>query len=296
MNRIDLHIHTNVSDGKHSFKEIIDMAVKNNVTTISITDHDNIGVYTKENVDYAKENNINLIFGVEISTKIEQCGIHVLGYNIDITNKRLINELNLSRDSRHVYLKDVSKLLNNLGYDVNINKLDKIESVTKNHIADDIINNPNNKGTLIEEFGFIPSRGIFIETLLTEGKKAYVRKKSISPKEATDIIKQAGGKSVLAHPVVYEYEDGLTEKDIKDVVIDMQPDGIECYYIYANKNNKIINDINKWEKFAADYNLLFTIGSDFHFDDGVSPIIGLINVIENENFPNPKKILSNLNK
>ena len=55
MENIDLHVHTNVSDGKYTFKEIIDMAIKNGVTTISITDHDNIGAYTKENIEYAKK-------------------------------------------------------------------------------------------------------------------------------------------------------------------------------------------------------------------------------------------------
>ena len=51
MEKIDLHIHTNVSDGKYTFKEIIDMAIKNNVTTISIADHDNIGADKKENIE-----------------------------------------------------------------------------------------------------------------------------------------------------------------------------------------------------------------------------------------------------
>ena len=296
MEKIDLHIHTNVSDGKYAFEEIIDMAAKNNITTISITDHDNIGAYTKENIEYAKNKNINLIPGVEISTKINKCGIHVLGYNINLNNKELIEKLYLSRNSRHIYLKEVAKKLIELGYVVNVEELDKVESVTKAHIAEDVVSNLKNKELLMKEFGFIPDKGMFIETLMNEGEKAYVEKKTLSPKEASDIIKHAGGKVVLAHPVAYTYEDDLTEEDIKKITDDMNPDGIESFYIYVDRNNKVINDIDRWTKFALKNNLFMTIGSDFHQDDGIRPVVGLINVIRDEDLPNTNKILESLDK
>ena len=296
MEKIDLHIHTNVSDGKYTFKEIVDMALENNVTTISITDHDNIGAYTKENIEYAKSKNINLIYGVEISTKINKCGIHVLGYNIDLNNKELIDKLYLSRNSRHIYLKEVAKALIKLGYVVNVDELDKVESVTKAHIAQDVVSNLKNRDLLMKEFGFIPDKGMFIETLMNEGKSAYVEKKTLSPKEASDIIKRAGGKVVLAHPVAYTYEDALTEEDTKKIIDDMNPDGLESFYIYVDRNNKVINDIDKWTEFASKNNLFVTIGSDFHQDDGIRPVVGLVNVLNDEDLPDTNKILENLNK
>lgn len=296
MEKIDLHIHTNVSDGKYTFKEIVDMALENNVTTISITDHDNIGAYTKENIEYAKSKNINLIYGVEISTKINKCGIHVLGYNIDLNNKELIDKLYLSRNSRHIYLKEVAKALIKLGYVVNVDELDKVESVTKAHIAQDVVSNLKNRDLLMKEFGFIPDKGMFIETLMNEGKNAYVEKKTLSPKEASDIIKRAGGKVVLAHPVAYTYEDALTEEDTKKIIDDMNPDGLESFYIYVDRNNKVINDIDKWTEFASKNNLFVTIGSDFHQDDGIRPVVGLVNVLNDEDLPDTNKILENLNK
>lgn len=296
MEKIDLHIHTNVSDGKYTFKEIVDMALENNVTTISITDHDNIGAYTKENIEYAKSKNINLIYGVEISTKINKCGIHVLGYNIDLNNKELIDKLYLSRNSRHIYLKEVAKALIKLGYVVNVDELDKVESVTKAHIAQDVVSNLKNRDLLMKEFGFIPDKGMFIETLMNEGKNAYVEKRTLSPKEASDIIKRAGGKVVLAHPVAYTYEDALTEEDTKKIIDDMNPDGLESFYIYVDRNNKVINDIDKWTEFASKNNLFVTIGSDFHQDDGIRPVVGLVNVLNDEDLPDTNKILENLNK
>ena len=79
--RIDLHIHTTISDGVLTPKEVIDEAVKNGVAVISIADHDTIDAYTDEIFEYAKSKNIKLIPAVEISTKTKKSGIHVLGYN-----------------------------------------------------------------------------------------------------------------------------------------------------------------------------------------------------------------------
>ena len=136
--RIDLHIHTNKSDGVLNPKEVIDQAVKNKVNIISICDHDTIDAYTLDLLEYAKENNIKLIYGVEISTKYKGYGYHVLGYNIDIFNNEFREFLSKIRLSRHNYLYDVSKKLNELGYIINVDELDMIDSVTKAHIANDI--------------------------------------------------------------------------------------------------------------------------------------------------------------
>jgi len=86
--KIDLHIHSNYSDGVLSVFQIIDEAVKNKVQIISITDHDSIKGYSKKLFDYAKGKNITLIPGVEISTKYQGFGVHILGYNIDLNNEK----------------------------------------------------------------------------------------------------------------------------------------------------------------------------------------------------------------
>ena len=148
---IDLHIHTNLSDGALSPKQIIDESSNIGLKTISITDHDTIEAYNNDIINYAKNKGINLIPGVEISTKTNKCGIHVLGYNFDINNKELKEKLSLLRNARHDYLYNVSKKLNELGYKVNVEELDKIDAVTKAHISRDVINNPINKNLLIKE-------------------------------------------------------------------------------------------------------------------------------------------------
>lgn len=273
---IDLHIHTNISDGVLSPKQVIDEAKKNGVSVIAIADHDTIEAYNDELFSYAKSKNIALIKAVEISCKTNKAGIHVLGYNFDLENEELRKKLFELRNARHDYLYKVANILKAIGYTINTSKLDSIEAVTKAHIAMDIIENIQNQTKLLSDFGHIPTKGEFIETIMNEGCIAYVKKTSITPKEAAGLIRKANGKVILAHPVAYTYEDNLTEKEIYDLVNEMQADGIEANYIYIDRFNHKKNDIDKWSSFANNHNLVSTIGSDFHIDDGIHPKIGLI--------------------
>ena len=294
MKQIDLHMHTNKSDGALTPKQIIDESAKANLQAISITDHDTIDAYTDETIKYAKEQGIKLIVGVEISTKSDRCGIHVLGYNFDLNNEEFKQNLDRIRNARHDYLKAVAKKLEKLNYKINVEELDKIKSVTKAHISKDIIENEENKEELLKQFGHIPNKGEFIETIMNENCPAYVQKVTVTPKEAAEMIRKAGGKVVLAHPVAYANEDNMTVEEVQQLINKMKPDGLEAYYIYTNKNNEYINEIDKWLKLAKDNNLFSTIGSDFHIKDGHHAEIGMRNVgvqLEEETI---KKILSNL--
>lgn len=280
--KIDLHIHTNFSDGSLTPEEVIEKAVENGVSMISITDHDTIDAYTEELYEYAKHNNVKLINGVEISTRTKKCGIHVLGYNFDLNNEEFKENLVLLRNSRHDYLKKVAIKLNSLGYKIGIEKLDEIELVTKAHIALDVINEKNNIEALLKTFKHIPNKGEFIETIMNEGCPAYVEKKTLTPKTAADLIRKAGGMVVLAHPVSYTYEDNLSDEEILAFATDMNADGIESYCLYINRDNNEINDVDKWKDLATKNNFLSTIGSDFHMSDGLRPEIGIAKLIIDE--------------
>ena len=274
---IDLHIHTTESDGAFTPKVIIDEAYNNGVSTISIADHDTISAYTDELFEYAKTKNINIIKGVEISTKNNKVGIHVLGYNIDINDSVFKERLSKIRNARHDYLHNVAQKLNDLGYILNVEELDKIDAVTKAHIALDIVNNDKNKDELLRVFGHIPGKGEFIETIMNENCPAYVKKETVTPKKAAEIIREAGGKVVLAHPVAYAHEDNLTDEEISNLVKEMQPDGLEANYLYVDRDNNKFDETKKWNEFAKQHNLFVTAGSDFHNKDGIRPEIGFVN-------------------
>jgi len=293
---IDLHIHTTISDGIMTPIEIIDEAIKNNVTTISITDHDTTDAYTDELINYAKNNNIELIKGIEISTKTNKSGLHILGYNLDINNLVLKDKLDKIKNSRHIYLYDVAKKLEELGYKVNVKELDKIDSVSKAHIYDDIANNIENKELLLKTFNHIPSKGEFIETIMNENCPAYVEKISINPKEAVELIEQAGGIAVLAHPVAYVHEDNLTDEEILNIIKTSNIKGIEANYLYVDRNDNRFDECEKWNKFAKDNNLFVTIGSDFHKKDGLRPEVGFVNWKINLSNEEINNILSNIKK
>ena len=274
---IDLHIHSNLSDGVLSPKEIIDRAINNGVSVIAIADHDTILAYNDDLFNYADAKNIKIIPAVEISTRYMGIGIHVLGYNFDVNNKNFTDKLYVIRNARHIYLHDVATKLNEVGYIIDVDSLDKIDAVSKAHIALNIVENEDNRELLLKTFGHIPSKGEFIETIMNEGCPCYVEKEAISPKEASDLIREAGGKVVLAHPVAYKYEDSFTDNEILNLVNEMNPDGIETNYIYLEKNGSKINESTHWNDFAKQHNLITTMGSDFHKNDGIHSDIGLIN-------------------
>lgn len=294
--RIDLHIHTTISDGTFSPFEVIDEAKLNGISVISIADHDTIDEYTEEFYHYARSNKIKIINGVEISTKSHGVGIHVLGYNIDIKSEELKNSLYRLRNIRHKYLHDVGTKLEKIGYRLNIDELDKIDTVTKAHIAINIISDLKNKELLLKEFNHIPKKGEFIESIMNEGCKAYVEKDYITPLDAANIIRKAGGKVVLAHPVAYIHQDGLTKQDILEIIKEMNADGIEANYVFIDKNRKKYNESEEWNRFAKENGLLATIGSDFHYKDDIHPKIGLVN--ENINLTEAEidNIISTLSK
>lgn len=294
--KIDLHIHTKMSDGELTPKEVIDKAIENKVKVISITDHDTIEAYTEELIQYAENKGIKLIKGVEISTKINKCGIHVLGYNIDVENEKFKESLYKIRNARHEYLYKVSEKLEKLGYYINTEELDKIDVVTKAHIALDIIKSSKNEQKFLDEFGHIPGKGEFIETVMNENCPAYVKKETVTPQKAAEIIRQANGKVILAHPVAYEHEDGLNEEDILKIVKDMNPDGIESNYIYIDKDNNEFDECEKWNRFAKNNNLFVTVGTDFHNSDGIRPEIGFVNKKIELTEDEIDKIIENLEK
>ncbi len=276
MTNIDLHIHSNISDGTLSGKQIIDEAVKNNVKTISITDHDIIDVYTNDFFKYAKKNSIKIIPGVEISTKLNKVSIHILGYNIDLNNQLLKEQLKILRESRIIYLKEVTEKLKEFDLIVNENELKKLKTITKAHIAIDVVNNKLNEKALKKLYSYIPNKDEFIETMLNKGCKAFILRNTLTPKQASDLIKQASGKVVIAHPIVYNIKDKLTKEEIKNIIKDIKADGIESNYIYV-KDETIHNKIDTWNNIANELKLMKTIGSDYHNSNDKHPLIGFEN-------------------
>jgi len=242
----DLHTHTIFSDGSYSPEELVAMAKNIGLVYFAITDHDTVdGVkYLYENGIYP-DRGINIIPGVEFSAHNAENDIHIVGYNIDIYNGAISDMINEISEARWTRFSEIIKILQEKNF--NIREADVLQvagtsrSIGRFHIARALVKNGEFK-TVREAF----------EKMLGKGKPAYAPRYFPEVEEIVDVIHQAGGQAVLAHPKLVE-NDSIVETVCTKV------DGIEVFY-----PNHQSEDIEKYLNFAEKYNLLVVGGSDFH--------------------------------
>lgn len=253
MKKIDLHVHTNFSDGLLTPKEVLEMAKKNNVQIMAITDHDTFAGY-EEVKDIAKNYGVELIPGVEISSQHKNVDVHVLGYYPDIDNEALSKELYKIQHGRFDRAKKILKKLDDLDLPLSLEKI--IALAGKNNL----IGRPHIARAMIE-LGYVRNKNEAFDRYLGEGCKAYCPKPSPSPKEVIKLIKDAGGIAVLAHPQT------LGSDDLINDVIEMGIDGLEVFYAKSSYQTTTHLD-----EMAQQNGLIRTGGTDFHgegFDEEI---------------------------
>ncbi len=266
---IDLHTHTNCSDGDYTPRQLVKIAANYGVNILSITDHDTIKAYDYNIISDALMVGVRLIPGVEFSTIDEMSNekIHVVGLNIDINNtllRKLCDELFESR--RQAVMKTETTLLH-LGIILRTDMLLKSgDIITKSHIAQDVIGNPINAPFFIKKYNKIPLQGTFIEDYLIKGKPAYIgNDDKLTTSRAVHVIKQSGGKAICAHPS-FNVMRGFDLSLMQDLIIRNNFDGLEAVNIQYDKSNgdKKYDKVNEFIEFANHNNLLISGGSDFH--------------------------------
>lgn len=238
---INLHSHSNYSDGSLDVKSLIDVARNKKVSYFSITDHDTVNGYKDIKSEYL--NGINFISGVEISTKNHDY-LHVIGYNIEIKNENLEGKLSEFRKRRVSRVKEIISKLNSIGIDIDYSELDisEFSTVGRPHIADVLVKK-----------GYGSSRADVFYKFLIEGKPAYVEPRGPDVVEAIELIKNNGGVVVLAHPSTVEKDFDLEK------LIRLGFDGIEVFYP-THTNTRI----KRYTEIAKKYNLIITAGTDYH--------------------------------
>ncbi len=249
----DLHSHTTGSDGKLTSKELINLAIKNKLKIIAITDHDNVESIN-EAIKYSKDKGIEVVPGIEISCDTEGLvkELHIVGLFIDYKNlefKKIKNQA--KKNSRQTAIKILNEL-KRFGYKLNIKDLDE-----KDHYGRPFISE-----MLIEKYPreFPDRKTVFDEYL---GAKGKIKIAPIGPnlKNAIKVIHNAGGVAILAHPgYLREHDDYFIQK-----FIDSSGDGIEVECGYSSfENNKELR--RKYRKVAEKHNLLISGGTDFHYE------------------------------
>lgn len=258
--KVDFHIHTNYSDGTQTPTEIVKQAKALEYDMISITDHDGVdGVHEAMIAGEALE--LQVVPGVEIATVTEDdISLHILGYYIDIKNHKLTEALQTLRENRHARNEKMLRVLKSQGYDLKVEDL--ISRQGENYIG-----KPNIARALVKLGAIKTEKEAFEKGEFLGSKEAMaVKKTKIQTKEAIQVIKEAGGMAVLAHPIqikefgrpgcqgFYEKLD-LLIKELKTAGLK----GIECYHKDHSKEECL-----KFVEIAEKYHLHITTGSDCH--------------------------------
>lgn len=254
---IDLHVHSNYSDGTDSIEEILNKAQKLGLTQISITDHNIL----EGSIKASKISNIDFIVGTELSVDYQGKELHLLGYFPNGSNYKHTNfVINEGEAYKKVAILEMIENLNEMGYDIDILELQEF--------AKGIINRVHICKVLMKH-GYIESVQEGFEKLIGDHCPAYVERKTVPILEAIEAIHQDGGIAIIAHPYEYEFED--MDVFLEDIV--KHVDGIECFHPSANKaNTQHLLDI------ATKHNKLITGGSDYHGDNKPFINLGMMNV------------------
>ncbi|MGD8305805.1 MAG: PHP domain-containing protein [Ignavibacteria bacterium] len=242
-NKVDLHSHTNYSDGFYTPGELLERAKKVGIDILSITDHDSVNAIAEANV-IGRKLGIEIVPGVEISSDLRGAEVHILGYFININNKDLEHYLEFFREERILRASRIISKLNNLGISLTLDdvlKIAKNSAVGRPHIAQAMVEKKQVE-SYFEAFN----------KYIKNGGPAYEKKVHLSPQSAFKIISDAGGLSFIAHPA------NMPQNLIKEL-IEAGADGIEV--IHPSHNNELVRF---YRGIVNEYYLLESGGSDFH--------------------------------
>ncbi len=254
MKYIDLHVHSNASDGTLTPAEVVSLAASLSLSAIALTDHDTVAGVAEAQaaalVMSDASNPLRIIPGAEISAAYNGRDIHILGLFLDTKNNALIKTLNEAVAKREERNEKMAANLRGAGIDITVDNLKAAEGeavLTRAHFA-----------KYMTEHGFTKSNKDAFDRFLNDSSPYYVPRDYLSPEATIDLIHEAGGLAVLAHPLLYKYN-----LDQLDVLIALLAgfglDGIEAIYsLNTGFDEGIIR------RYANRYNLAITGGSDFH--------------------------------
>jgi predicted metal-dependent phosphoesterase TrpH len=243
---VDLHTHSNASDGKLTPEAIVRMAAESGLKYLALTDHDSVagipaGIKTAREFPA-----LTFIPGVEISTEVQDGEVHILGYFIDFADNTFGKALDRFRESRQGRAKGMVAKLAKLGINIDWARVQGLA-------GDGVIGRPHVARAMLEK-GYIASFEEAFDKYLGHGGPAYVERDKMTPAEAVELILNARGLPVLAHP--------FTVKEPEKLVKELKPIGLvglEAYYKDASQD-----DVKAMTRAAERNGLITTGGSDYH--------------------------------
>lgn len=254
MNIIDLHVHSNKSDGSFAPAELVHYAVEKGLSAFALTDHD-----TTDGIDEALEaaknasragNQIEVIPGIEFSTEYEGHDIHIVGLYIDYKSDFFKRRLTGFVEGRVTRNREMCRRLTEHGVPVTYEELTAEFPgcvITRAHYAKFMLNH-----------GYIQSLKEAFDRYIGDYGPCFVPRKKITPMRAVEIILKAGGFPILAHPMLYHMSRTRLENLIS-LLAKMGLQGLECIYSTHSPS-----DERELKALAEKYNLCVSGGSDFH--------------------------------
>lgn len=248
--KADLHCHTYFSDGTSAPEQLLQEAAALGISTISITDHDTISAYETA-IPLARNLGIELMTGVELSTRHKNCNIHVLAYGFSVDDPHILSFCKKHRERRWQRALSFLKALFENGMplteedlleQIGVNKQQGIQNVCRPHIAKAMVKK-----------GYVPSIESAFKNYLSEGKSCYVSSEYPGVEETLDIIHKSKAVAILAHPEL------INRNRIRREVLKFNFDGVEAFY---GRMPRFVAE--KWVAFANEKNWLISGGSDYH--------------------------------
>jgi predicted metal-dependent phosphoesterase TrpH len=243
---IDLHSHTTASDGTYSPAQLVDEATRIGVRVLGITDHDTFSGYDQA-LTLARQAGLELVCGIELSTKLHGYSVHLLGYFLEDSElaafRSWIRELQESRRERNVRL--IARL-QELGLDVT---LEQVQAR-----GGEMTGRPHFAQVLLEK-GYVSSLQQAFDEYLDESAKGYVTRREPQFAEAVKHIRDAGGIASLAHPV-------RIREDVAAILPGLRASGLNAIEAYHSDHSP--SQTARYLELAAQHGLRVTGGSDFH--------------------------------
>ncbi|MBQ5671911.1 MAG: PHP domain-containing protein [Oscillospiraceae bacterium] len=246
---VDLHVHTNASDGSFPPEEVVRMFAEAGLEAIAITDHDNTNALDRC-MAAGETYGIEVIPAIELSADYKGIEIHILGYFIDPHGESLGDLLEIALINREERNQKICAKLREAGIAVTMEELRERHPGT-------VLGRPH-IGLLMMEKGYVESVRQSFREYMGKGAKLYVPKVNMPLEQAIGRILAAGGVAVLAHP--YQYE--LPEPELRELielVMSLGVKGMECVYARYDEEQRAA-----LTKLAEEYGLIVTAGSDFH--------------------------------
>jgi predicted metal-dependent phosphoesterase TrpH len=258
--RIDLHLHSTASDGSYPPETVVALAERNEVAVMSLTDHDSIEGLAPA-LARAERSGIRIIPGVELSVTEEGFDVHLLAYGFDVEDKGLIAAIARYRKGRRERAGKILARLKGLGIRISLEEVESIAqggALGRPHVAEALMKS-----------GHIETFHEAFQRYLGHHAPAYVPKETVRLEEAVQVVREAGGVTVLAHPGTLNRDQWIPTWAKRGL------DGIETWH---SKHSPA--DIARYQELSRAHRLLMTGGSDFHGERTPDVTIGSVPVPE----------------